>query len=127
MKTSPLAALIVAGLLSLSGPVLAGPQINTATGVVLVDGNPAPGPPYMGSMSSPTSRTRSRFKAMPNSHWSTMMQPTGLHRMPISMSSRQIRQSTNQPMAAIARTAFQSVPSSTAIPGIGRSSTANST
>ena len=43
MKTSPLAALIVAGLLSLSGPVLAGPQINTATGVVMVDGNPAPG------------------------------------------------------------------------------------
>lgn len=43
MKISPLAALIVAGLVTLSGPVLAGPEINTSTGVVLVDGKPAPG------------------------------------------------------------------------------------
>jgi YHS domain-containing protein len=43
MKTKPLIALIVAGLVGLSAPAIAGPEINTATGAVLVNGKPAPG------------------------------------------------------------------------------------
>ena len=43
MKTKPLIALVVAGLIGLSAPALAGPEINTATGAVLVNGKPAPG------------------------------------------------------------------------------------
>ncbi len=43
MKTKPLIALIVAGLVGLSAPAVAGPEINTATGAVLVNGKPAPG------------------------------------------------------------------------------------
>ena len=43
MKTELYRALVLAGLLAASGPALAGPEVNTATGVVLVAGKPAPG------------------------------------------------------------------------------------
>lgn len=43
MKTKSYLALALAGILATTGPALAGPEVNVATGAVLVDGKPAPG------------------------------------------------------------------------------------
>ncbi len=43
LKTTSLIALAVAGLLGAAAPVLAGPEVNTSTGIVLADGKPAAG------------------------------------------------------------------------------------
>ncbi|MFA5949431.1 MAG: YHS domain-containing (seleno)protein [Hyphomicrobium sp.] len=43
MRTSKLITMVLAGLAAMSLPALAGPEVNTATGAVLVDGKPAPG------------------------------------------------------------------------------------
>lgn len=43
MNRTATLALPLAGLLSATGPVLAGPEVSTATGAVIVAGKPAPG------------------------------------------------------------------------------------
>ncbi|MEQ8823169.1 MAG: YHS domain-containing (seleno)protein [Filomicrobium sp.] len=43
MKSKTFLALAIAGLIASTGPVLAGPEVNTGTGAVLVAGKPAPG------------------------------------------------------------------------------------
>ncbi|MGE0204803.1 MAG: YHS domain-containing (seleno)protein [Hyphomicrobiaceae bacterium] len=43
MKSKSLVALALAGLIATSGQAAAGPEVNTATGAVLVTGKPAPG------------------------------------------------------------------------------------
>jgi len=43
MKPRNYLALAFASLFAFAGPALAGPEVNTATGAVLVDGKPAPG------------------------------------------------------------------------------------
>lgn len=43
MKTKSLIALTLAGILAAAAPAAAGPEVNTATGAVLVAGKPAPG------------------------------------------------------------------------------------
>ncbi len=43
MKSTTLLAMAIAGAIGLTGPALAGPEVNTATGAVLVAGKTAPG------------------------------------------------------------------------------------
>lgn len=43
MNSKTFLALAIAGLIASTGPALAGPEVNTATGAVLVAGKPAPG------------------------------------------------------------------------------------
>ncbi|NJM33503.1 MAG: hypothetical protein HC850_01040 [Rhodomicrobium sp.] len=43
MKTKATLILALASLLGAAGPALAGPEVNTTTGVVIVAGKPAPG------------------------------------------------------------------------------------
>lgn len=43
MKSTALIGTLGAAILAFAGPAVAGPEVNTATGAVLVDGKPAPG------------------------------------------------------------------------------------
>jgi YHS domain-containing protein len=43
MRTKTTLALALAGLLAAAGPTLAGPEVNTTAGAVIVSGKPAPG------------------------------------------------------------------------------------